>query len=98
MLFGHVGRSRCQDIKLPKNSRARNRLQLFLAAFLFSTGGAAIKSCSLSAWQIASFRSGIAALCIALLLPAARRNWTWRTWAVGVAYAATLIAFVDANK
>jgi drug/metabolite transporter (DMT)-like permease len=85
-------------MKLPKNSRARNRLQLFLAAFLFSTGGAAIKSCSLTAWQIASFRSGIAALCMAALLPAARRHWTWRTFAVGVAYAVTLIAFVDANK
>jgi drug/metabolite transporter (DMT)-like permease len=78
--------------------RARYRLQLFLAAFLFSTGGAAIKFCSLSAWQIASFRSGIAALCMALLIPEARRGWTWRTFAVGVAYAATLIAFVAANK
>jgi drug/metabolite transporter (DMT)-like permease len=78
--------------------RARYRLQLFLAAFLFSTGGAAIKFCSLSAWQIASFRSGIAALCMAFLIPEARRGWTWRTFAVGVAYAATLIAFVAANK
>jgi drug/metabolite transporter (DMT)-like permease len=81
-----------------KTSKARNRLQLFLAAFLFSTGGAAIKSCSLTAWQIASFRSGIAAVCIAFLLPEARRNWTWRTFAVGGAYAATLISFVAANK
>ena len=78
--------------------RARNRLLLFLAAFLFSTGGAAIKACSLSPWQIASFRSGIAALCMAALIPQARRNWTWRTFAVGVGYAATLIAFVAANK
>jgi drug/metabolite transporter (DMT)-like permease len=78
--------------------RARYRLQLFLAAFLFSTGGAAIKLCALSAWQIASFRSGIAALCMAVLIPEARRNWTWRTFAVGLSYAATLIAFVAANK
>ncbi len=35
---------------------------------------------------------------MALLIPEARRNWTWRTLAVGVAYAATLIAFVAANK
>jgi drug/metabolite transporter (DMT)-like permease len=79
-------------------SRARYRLLLFLAAFLFSTGGVAIKSCSLSAWQIAGFRSGVAALSMAIALPAARRGWTWRTFAVGVAYAATLIAFVAANK
>ena len=35
---------------------------------------------------------------MAALLPEARRNWTWRTFAVGVAYAVTLIAFVAANK
>jgi drug/metabolite transporter (DMT)-like permease len=81
-----------------QTSQARNRLQLFLAAFLFSTGGAAIKSCDLSAWQIAGFRSGIAALCMAIALPEARRSWTWRTLAVGGAYAATMIAFVAANK
>jgi DME family drug/metabolite transporter len=81
-----------------QSSRARNRLLLFLAAFLFSTGGVAIKSCSLTAWQIAGFRSGIAALCMAIAMPEARRNWTWRTFAVGTAYAATLIAFVAANK
>ena len=94
MLFGGTG---CHYIEL-ETSRARNRLQLFLAAFLFSTGGAAIKACSLTSWQIASFRSGIAALCMAALLPEARRKWTWRTFAVGIAYAATLIAFVAANK
>ena len=37
------------------------RLQVLGAAFLFSTGGAAIKACSLGAWQVASLRSGIAA-------------------------------------
>ncbi len=87
----------CHYIEL-QPSRARNRLLLFLAAFLFSTGGVAIKSCDLSAWQIAGFRSGIAALAIAIAMPEARRNWTWRTFAVGAAYAATLIAFVTANK
>ena len=35
---------------------------------------------------------------IALLIPASRRGWTWRTWAVGAAYAATVILFVLANK
>lgn len=93
----HMSGWECQDIQL-ETSKASNRLQLFLAAFLFSTGGAAIKACSLSSWQIASFRSGIAGLCIAILIPEARRIWAWRTFAVGVAYAATLIAFVAANK
>ncbi len=65
---------------------------------LFSTGGAAIKSASLSGWQVASFRSAVAAAAVLVLVPAARRNWSWRVPLVGVAYAATLILFVLANK
>jgi len=68
------------------------------AALLFSTGGAAVKACSLSGWQIASFRSGLAALALLALMPAARRRWTRLTWAVGVAYAGTMILYVVANK
>jgi drug/metabolite transporter, DME family len=71
---------------------------LFAAAFLFSTGGAAIKACSLGSWQIAAFRSGIAAVTLWILLPDARRAWTWRTILIGSSYAATLILFVLANK
>jgi drug/metabolite transporter, DME family len=80
------------------HSPVRSRLLLLAAAVLFSTGGAAIKSCSLSAMQLASFRSGIAALSLAVLLPEARQRWTWRTVAVGCAYSATLMLFVMANK
>src|SRR5580698_1434506 len=68
------------------------------AAVLFSTGGAAIKAISLSPWQIASFRSGIAALALLGLLPDARRNWRWRLFPVATAYAATLVLFVVATK
>jgi drug/metabolite transporter (DMT)-like permease len=75
-----------------------NRLLLFAAAFLFSTGGAAIKACSLSGWQIAGFRSGIAAIALWVFLPEARRCWTWRNLFIGGAYAATLILFVLANR
>lgn len=71
---------------------------MFAAALLFSTGGAAIKDCSLSGWAVASFRSGIAAVALWLLIPSARRGWTWRTVVTGLAYAATLILFVLANK
>ncbi|MEZ4225500.1 MAG: DMT family transporter [Polyangiaceae bacterium] len=74
------------------------RLSVLGAAFFFSTGGAAIKACTLSAMAVASLRSGIAALAIFVLLPAARRGWTGRTWFVGFAYAATMILFVTANK
>jgi drug/metabolite transporter (DMT)-like permease len=74
------------------------RLKLVLAALLFSTGGAAIKATALTGWQVASFRSGIAALAVVLLAPGARRGYTWRAVLVGVAYAATLVLFVVANK
>lgn len=74
------------------------RLQILTAALLFSTGGAAIKYCSLSSWQVASFRSGIAALTVLLLIPASRRFWSPRALMVGAAYAATMILFVTGNK
>lgn len=74
------------------------RLKLVGAALLFSTGGAAIKATTLTGWQVASFRSGIAALAVLLLAPEARRGWSWRAVLVGVAYAATLVLFVTANK
>jgi drug/metabolite transporter (DMT)-like permease len=79
-------------------SQNQARLQLVVAALLFSTGGAAIKASTLTAWQVAGFRSGVAALTLLLLVPATRRGWGWRPALVGVAYAATLILFVTANK
>ena len=95
MLFGAPSR---YSRKLTQSARGRNRLLLFLAAFLFSTGGAAIKATAFTAWQVAGFRSAVAAVVILIAIPGARRNWTWRTLAVGAAYAATLILFVVANK
>ncbi len=79
-------------------ARTTDRLMILVAAFLFSTGGAAVKACSLTGWQVASLRSGIAALTLLLVLPAARKHWTWRTWLVGTAYAGTMISYVVANK
>jgi DME family drug/metabolite transporter len=78
--------------------RTRHRLQLLGAALLFSTGGAAVKATELNAWQVAGFRSIVAALAIFLLMPAARRGWTWHVVPVGIAYATTLTLFVTSNK
>ncbi len=75
-----------------------SRLLLLSAALLFSTGGAAIKATAFSAWQVASFRSGIAAIALLLLMPAWRRGWSRRTLLVGLFYATTLILYVSANK
>jgi DME family drug/metabolite transporter len=65
---------------------------------LFSTGGAAIKATAVTPWQVASFRSAIAAVVVALLVPEARRGWNRGVLAAGCAYAATLICFVLATK
>jgi drug/metabolite transporter (DMT)-like permease len=79
-------------------SSSRDRFMILAAAILFSTGGAAVKACSLTGWQVASFRSAVAVLAILILVPAARRGWTRRTWLVGIAYAGTMILYVLANK
>ena len=75
-----------------------SRARILAAAALFSTGGAAIKACSYDGWQVAAFRSGIAALAVLLMVPSALRAMTWRSWLVGTTYAATLTLFVTANK
>src|SRR5579863_2964995 len=76
----------------------RHRLLLVIAAVLFSTGGVAIKSATLTPWQVACFRSLAAAVVFLILLPGARRSWKWSTAAVSLAYAATLILFVLATR
>src|ERR1043165_482858 len=78
--------------------RSRARWQLATAAALFSTGGAAIKAADFTGWQTAGLRSGIAAVAILLMTPAARRGWTVRAVLVGFAYAACLTLFVLANR
>jgi drug/metabolite transporter, DME family len=78
--------------------RSTARLHLLAAAFLFSTGGAAIKAAGMNGWQIACFRSGIAAVALLCITPAARRGWTRQAAVVGVAYAGCLVLFVLANR
>lgn len=75
-----------------------SRLRVLAAAALFSSGGAAIKAASLNAWQVAGFRSVVAALALFLMLPEARRRPTLRVLLVGVSYAATMVLFVLSNK
>ncbi len=74
------------------------RLQILAAALLFSTGGAAIKAVSLTAWQTAAVRSSIAALALFFFMPSWRRGWTRGTLLVGLTYATTMILFVLGNK
>jgi drug/metabolite transporter (DMT)-like permease len=71
---------------------------LLVAAVLFSTGGAAIKAATVSSWQVACFRSAIAAATLWALVPAARRGWNRGVLLVGCAYAATLVLFVLSTR
>jgi drug/metabolite transporter (DMT)-like permease len=73
------------------------RIQLLLAALLFSTGGAAIKAVSLSSWQVVCARSFVAAL-VLMAATGAWRALSWRAVLVGCAQAATMTTFVVANK
>lgn len=79
-------------------SHTAARLRILAAAGLFSTGGAAIKACALTGWQVASLRSGVAAIAVLVLLPMRRPFWSLRAVGVGAVYAATMISFVVANK
>lgn len=83
------------------NTRTKARLELLVTACLFSTGGAAIKAAAFTSWQVAGLRSGVAAVAVFLLVPAARkitRGTVGITLLTAIAYAATLTLFVLANK
>jgi drug/metabolite transporter (DMT)-like permease len=82
-------------------TRTRARLEILFVALLFSTGGAAIKAAQFTSWQVAGLRSGVAAIAVWLLMPAARhlrRGSVAITLGTALAYAATLTLFVLANK
>ena len=79
-------------------SHAASRLRILAAATLFSTGGAAFKLCAFTGWQVAGLRGAVAAVAVLVMVPEARRAWTWRAALVGGAYAVTTILFVQANK
>lgn len=76
----------------------KSRLLLLAAAFLFSTGGAAIKGTAISGFEVASYRSAIAALVLFALVGHPRRLADWRVLGVSSAYALTMFCFVVANK
>jgi drug/metabolite transporter (DMT)-like permease len=76
----------------------RSRLLLLAAALLWSTAGAAIKSCGLDAWQIAGGRSFVAAIFLVLVVRDARARPSARVLLVAAVYSVTVILFVVATK
>jgi DME family drug/metabolite transporter len=78
----------------------RPRLELAVAALLFSTGGAAMKSLALPALEIACLRSLIAGVALLALVPASRRLRGLPRLPLAITtlcYAATVVLFVYAN-
>jgi len=82
----------------PDAGRVSGPWLILAAAALWSTAGAAIKLCSLSAWQISLGRSLVAAVVLFALLPGARARPSPRSWAVAAAYAVTVVLFTLATK
>jgi drug/metabolite transporter, DME family len=76
----------------------KSRLLLLAAALLWSTAGAAIKSCGLTAVQIAGGRSLVAAAFLFLAVRDARARPDRRVLLVAAAYAVTVVLFVIATK
>jgi drug/metabolite transporter, DME family len=76
----------------------RARLALLATAVLFSTGGAAVKACQFTSWQVAAFRSVFAAMALLATLPSARRRWTPSVVGVGASQATTMLLFVWSTK
>jgi drug/metabolite transporter, DME family len=76
----------------------KSRLLLLAAAALWSTAGAAMKSCGLSGLQIAGGRSLVAGLFLLAVLPEARRRPTARMALAVAGYATTVVLFALSNK
>jgi drug/metabolite transporter (DMT)-like permease len=76
----------------------KSRLLILAAAVLWSTAGAAIKSVSLDAWQIAGGRSLVAGLFLLATVRETRVRPSLRVLVVSIAYAFTVVLFVLATK
>jgi drug/metabolite transporter (DMT)-like permease len=76
----------------------RARLFLLITAVLFSTGGAAVKACSIGSWQVAGLRSAFAIVALLIAVPSTRARWTPGVVLVGASQAATMLLFVSSTK
>ena len=73
------------------------RLQVLLAAVLFSTAGVVVKATAMTSWQVAGFRSAVAAVFLVLVARVPVRP-TRRTVLIGLVIAVTFITFIVASK
>jgi drug/metabolite transporter (DMT)-like permease len=80
------------------NERRKAWLLLVATAMLWSLGGLLIKSVDAHPLAIAGTRGAIAALVLLLALKKPQFNWSFAQVGAALAYAATTILFVSANK
>ena len=80
------------------NPAARARLCVLAATALFSTGGAAVKLCTLSPWHVVSLRCALGGLLLLAIMRPAWRDFDRRAWLPGAALGATLILFVFSSR
>ena len=78
--------------------RSRAILYLILTAILWSTSGILIKMVHWHPVAIAGMRSAIAALFLVAVIRRPHFTWSFSQIGGAVAYAATVIIFVSANK
>ena len=78
--------------------RPKAILYLVITAVLWSLGGLLIKSVNSNPLAIAGVRSGISALLLLIVIGKPKLNWSF--WQIGaaLAYSATVLLFVCANK
>jgi len=80
------------------DERRKAWLLLVATAMLWSLGGLLIKSIDAHPLAIAGTRGAIAALVLLLVLKKPQLNWSFAQVGAALAYAATTILFVSANK
>lgn len=84
----------------PTLTRQRSKAIVFLiiTAILWSLGGLLIKSVNSNPLAIAGIRSGISAVIILLATGKPKLNWSFAQIGAALAYSATVLLFVAANK
>ncbi len=80
------------------NERPRAILYLVITAILWSLGGLLIKSVNSNPVAIAGVRSGISAILLIALMGKPKLNWSFAQVGAAIAYSATVLLFVIANK
>ena len=78
--------------------RQKAILYLVITATLWSLGGLLIKSVNSNPLAIAGVRSGISALLILIVMGKPKFNWSFAQIGAALAYSATVLLFVGANK